>query len=101
MLNFLQELKNLNTDRNDLETLVFYSALVSSYRAEFEKVNVEAPEWVDEAHRTLRREINARNADAVANRKKSLRVALDGLKTKEEKRAELEKELARLEAQGA
>lgn len=101
MLNEVEALKSLNVERNDLEELVFLSAKMKAYHAEFEALNVDVPEWVDEVRRSLRREVSARNSDAVANQKKSIQLALDGLKTKEEKRKELEDRLAKLNAQSA
>lgn len=98
MLNFVEVLRRVNVDSSDLEDLVALSSLAANFRAEFDKVNVEAPEWLDEAIRLIRREINSRNADAVEMRKKQIRSALDNLKTREDKKAELEEELKRLEA---
>lgn len=92
----IDTLKALKAEREDTETLVANSALASLIRTEFEKTNSEVPAWLDEVSRNLKREINARNADAIENKKAQLRASIDRLKSRDEKRAELEQKLAAL-----
>jgi len=82
-------LKNLNTDRPNLEELVMLHTFAKLYRAEFDHVQVEAPAWLDETVRKLRREITARNSDAMANAVRQIDAELDRLKTPSERKAEL------------
>lgn len=96
--NQLEALKNTDLLRPDLEELVCLSAMATGLRAEFEKLNCDAPEWLDTRARELKREIHGRQADAIDKRKREIKSRIDALKTPSEKRAELQQELAKLEA---
>lgn len=92
----LNDLKNLDLQRPDLEELVFLSATATILHTEFEKLGVDVPEWVDTRARELKREIRTRQQDGIDKRTREIRSRLDALKTPSEKRAELEAELAKL-----
>jgi ATP-dependent Lon protease len=91
-------LKNFNADRLDMEDLVGLLADCKALRAEYEALQIEEPEYIDTTIKAIRREITARNADKIAARKRELAARIDSLKTPAQKKAELEKELAKLEA---
>lgn len=93
----LHEFKTFNKERLQMDEVVALAAFGRALRAEFESHQIEEPEWLDVQLKTLRREIQSRNADAIEARRREIRLRLDGLKTPSEKRAELEKELASLD----
>ena len=94
----LQSFKTFNADRMDVDELVALLAFGKTLRTEYEALQLEEPEFVDTQLKSLRREINARNADKIAARKRELTARIDSLKTPTQKKAEAEAELARLEA---
>ena len=91
-------LKNFNADRADMEDLVGLLADAKALRDEYEALQIEEPEYIDTTIKSIRREITSRNADKIAARKRELTARIDSLKTPAQKKAELEKELAKLEA---
>ena len=91
-------LKNFNADRLDIDEMVGLLADCKALRTEYEALQIEEPEYIDTTIKAIRREINARNADKIAARKRELTARIDGLKTPAQKKAEAEAELARLEA---
>jgi len=91
-------LKNFNADRLDMEDLVGLLADSKALRAEYEALQIEEPEYIDTTIKAIRREITSRNADKIAARKRELTARIDSLKTPAQKKAELEKELAKLES---
>ena len=99
MFELVNALKTLNTDRPTTEELVFLSHAARSYRAEFEALQMEVPEWLDEVTRKLRREITSRNADSLANTVRSIDAELERLKTPSERKAELQAKREKLTAQ--
>ena len=96
--NMLQDFKNFNAEQADLEELVALSAFGKQLRAEFEAQKVPIPEYVSDNLNTLSREIDVRMADRREARKREIKSTLEGLKSREEKREALEKELAELTA---
>lgn len=96
--NMLEKLKNLDVARPDVEELVFLSAMATVAHAEFEKLSVDVPEWLDARTRELKREIRARQQDQIDRRVREITARLDTLKTPTEKRQELQAELEKLTA---
>jgi len=94
----LEQLRNCLADRLDLQQAVALSAFARTLRAEFEAHQIEEPDWLGEKIKMLHREIRAMNADAVAARLRSARARLEALRTPDEKRAQLQKEISELEA---
>ena len=93
--------RNDASRRRPVGGLVFLSATATGLRGEFEKLNVEVPEWLDTRSRELKREIHTRQQDATDKRVREIRSRLDALKTPSEKRAELEAELTKITASAA
>lgn len=94
----LKELKTFSASNADVEEMIELSAFGRSISAEYAALGIEAPKWIEEKQTEVRRELNARLADAREKRKREIRAALTTLRTAEEKRADLAKELAQLEA---
>lgn len=98
----LDELKSFTSSaRYDTEGLVAMAAFGRAYEAEFTALGVEAPRWVGDQLKAVRREIKARNADAIASKLAAAKARLETLKTPDEKRAALQKEIEVLEKQAA
>jgi len=95
----LSQFKNFQADRMDLDELVALAAFGSMVRAEYEKHQLEEPEFVDVQLKALRREIHARNADRLESSLREKRARLESLKTPNEKKAQLRKEISGLEKQ--
>ena len=96
---FLNEFKNFDANRLSLEELVGLSAYGSSLRAEYEKLDLEEPDFIDIQIKALRREIRTRNADKLEKSLREKRARLETLKTPTQKKAELQKEIRDLESQ--
>jgi phosphoenolpyruvate synthase/pyruvate phosphate dikinase len=92
----LQLFRNFQADRMDLDELVYLAAVGSQLRAEYEKHNLEEPDWVDVQLKALKREIFARNADKLESRRKEIQARLESLKTPQQKKQELLKEQAEI-----
>lgn len=95
----LNEFKTFQLDRLQLEDLVALAAFGSMLRAEYEKHNLEEPDWVGNNIKSLRREIQARNADKLEARRNEIANSLENLKTPAQKRQELEAEKAKIDKQ--
>ncbi len=92
----LQEFKNFNVDAASIDELVALSAFGKQLRGEFEAQKVAVPEYVSDNLNTLAREIDSRMADRRATRIRELKSQRDSLKTAQEKRDSIDRELAAL-----
>lgn len=92
----LQDFKNFNVDAADLDELVALSAFGKQLRGEFEAQKVAVPEYVSDNLNSLAREIDSRMADRRATRIRELKTQRDSLKTAQERRDAIDKELAAL-----
>jgi hypothetical protein len=94
----LDEFRNFNKDRLDLDDLVTLAAFGRLLRAEYEAEKVDEPEFVDIQLKVLRREIASKVADKSEAQIRQIKTQLHGLKTTAERREELEKKLSELES---
>lgn len=92
----LESFKKFNAEAADLDELIEVAAFGRHFRAEYEALNVPTPEYVDDNLRVIRREIDARLADKRAARVRELKATRDSLKTAQERRDAIDKELAAL-----
>lgn len=95
----LDALKNFDAKRADLSELVELSAYGRALVAEFEVLNIEAPDWVVENLTAVRREARSRNADRLAAKLKAAKARLSTLLSPDEKRKSVEDEITKLETQ--
>jgi hypothetical protein len=93
----IERLKSVDTDRCDIDELVELCALGRTFRAEYEQVGVEVPEWLDANLKSLRREVRARVADSLDKTLREKKARLEALTPAEEKRSKLAAEIAALE----
>lgn len=94
----INQLKQLDTDRYDLDELVALSAEGKAIQAEFASLGADEPEWLGAAVRALARDIRVRQADAIEKRLRQARARVEALKPASERRAALEAQIAADEA---
>ena len=94
---FITKLKTFTTDGLTVDELVELGALARVLRSEYETRQLPIPEWLDDQHRAVAREIESRVADQRAMRVREIKSQLASLETATEKRARLAAELAQLE----
>jgi len=92
----IQQLKNFDVDRMDIEQLVELSAVGRVIVDEFDKTGAETPEWLTTNLKSLRREIRARQADALEALLREKQSRLESLKPAEQRRADLAGEIETL-----
>lgn len=95
----LEQLRNVNVVRTDVEDLVALSAFGRQLRAEFDLYSLPVPEWVTDNLDALRIEIKARNRNRLQAELRKKKAMLTTLKTPDEKRADLNSEVEALEKQ--
>lgn len=93
----LDTLKNFDVRRMAKDDLIELSAHARMYIAEFKENGIDVPEWLDVNTKSLRRELASRIADEKDAKLRSLKAQRAGLRTTEEKRAELDRLIAEME----
>ena len=95
----LEQFRSFSVEQADnIDELVAMSAFGRSLKAEFETLQVPVPEFVGDGLSAIKTEIERRLADRKAARIKELKAQRAGLQTAQEKREQIEKELAALGA---
>lgn len=94
-----QKLKNLDVEKTDLDEQVFLLATAEQVKGKYEVLLLPVPDWLENASKLLKLEIDLRRKDMLAKRKRELENGLAALRTAEEKRADMRAELERLTAQ--
>jgi hypothetical protein len=93
----LSELKSFQANsRYDLEELLSLSSYGRALENECATLSVDPPGWLLEQNKAVRREIRAKTADAISQRLKELNARREALKTPDEKRASIDKEIEQL-----
>lgn len=95
----LERLKNLNIDRIDLDEAVALVAIGKMAQTTYAGFEVPAPRWLGESLETLSDEIRRRRREMLVARQRELAAQVSTLKSREERRADAEAELARINAQ--
>lgn len=98
-MQIVNELKSLNTDASTLDQMIALSAFAKILEAEYGAKQVSRPEWLDDAQRTLAREIQSRTRDAKELRLREIEHSERALEEKAEKRERLRKEKEALQAE--
>lgn len=92
----LKELRALNHDRIDVDEAIGYLAYAKMVQAEYEHAGIDAPDWLDAVVKSLRRTIREKTQDRLQARLSEATSRMETLKTPEQKRSELKKEIADL-----
>lgn len=93
----LQVLKGLNTDRLDLDDMIYLSSCAEGMLERYKANGMEAPEWLTEAAANLTKEIKAQRRANLELAMKQNRQRRAGLATAEEKRNALDADYERLQ----
>lgn len=92
----LDKIKNLNIERLDIEEGMALAAFGRIVENEYALLSNEAPDWLTDNLKVLRKEIRQRLQDTLESRLVEITSRLDSLSTVEEKREKLKAEAARL-----
>ena len=95
----LNQFKNFDTDRMDLDELVELISFGQLLRDQYEKLNLEEPEFVGTQLKSLKREVRAKNADRLTARLREIKNLEKNLQTPAERKAALSKERKQIEEQ--
>lgn len=96
-MQLIEQLKNLNIDREGLDELIVLSAQARAIDVEYEAQGTIAPEWLSDARRTLSREIKERTANQLEMRLRELEQADAADMTASERRTRRATERAEIE----
>ena len=100
-MSLLEEFRSFDINRSDVEDLVQLSLYGRQLASEYAALNIEAPEWIDDNLKIIRRELHARLQDTREARLKEIEARIAALETPEEKRKKLQAEAERLRAASA
>ena len=102
-MTLITQLKNINlialNSSDDLDEAIWMVTQARAMRAGYEREQVESPEYLDNAIRTLERYIADKKLGRLELRRMRLRQEIDGNRSREERRRDAEAELAKIEAQ--
>lgn len=97
----VQALKKFNLDVFNLDELVELSAGAENILEHYAALAIPVPEWIQDASRSIRREINRRQDDDRQLALKNLKARRASLMTADEKRSKIDREIEALEKQAA
>ena len=92
-------LKNFDANRLNIHELIALAAFGQTMRDSYGAHQVPEPEWFQSSMKALRREIKARNLDALETELRTKKARLETLKPAEEKRGQLADDIKKLEEQ--
>ncbi len=93
----LSKLRALDTDRASLDDLVELHAIGRAATLSYQHYSLSTPQWLTDAMERLDKDLQARRKDALLARRRELQNQRDQLRTREERRANIDDELAALE----
>jgi hypothetical protein len=93
----LLSLRNFDANRMDIDDLVEMAAYGRMIQAECTAQGVREPEWLEPSLKSVRREIASREADRKEKTLRELKARRASLLTPEEKRGQLDQQIAALE----
>lgn len=92
MTDILTRLRALNADREDIDDLVVLLTFGTLIGSNYASVGLPVPSWLTEATDTVRTEIASRRRDQLLKRQKELDREERALRTREERRLDLQRE---------
>jgi hypothetical protein len=92
----LERLRNLNIDRIDIDDAIELVTFGRVAETTYSGYQVPTPAWLKDSITALDGEIKSRRRDMLLARQKEIAARLSALKTRDEKKAELEAEQAKL-----
>lgn len=97
----LHQFREIELDRNGMDELLALRAFGRAFEMEWTDYDLEVPPWVTDRLALLDKEIRSRVADALAKDIKDTELRLEALKSRDERKEELNARLARLKAKAA
>jgi hypothetical protein len=91
-----QRLRTLQIDRIDVDEAIELVTFGREAEKTYAAYQVPTPEWLKDGIQQLHAEITRRRRDMLEMRRKEVQAKLTSLKSREERKAETEAELARL-----
>lgn len=91
-----QKIRTLNLDRMDVDEAIELVTFARQATGTYDSYKVPTPQWLSDGIAMLDGEIKRRRRDMLEARQREIKATLTTLKTREEKRSELEAELAQL-----
>lgn len=92
----LGTLKNLQIDRIDIDEAIALFGFGKTLSTLYGEFSLPVPEWLDDRLGALKKEIVERRRDYLENRLKEAKARRSALRTAEEKRADVDNEIAEL-----
>lgn len=92
----LEQLRNINLDRLDIDRAVELATVGKQVAATYTEFKVPVPGWLNDALTKLHGEITRRRADMLAARRNEINASLAALRTRDERVNDLQAELAKL-----
>ncbi len=93
----LKELRGLDVERTDLDEMVALSTFGRAMNAEYDRLAIPIPEWLEDRLTELDRETRLRRTDALEKKLKELKARKETLKTAEQKRTDVDSEMLKIE----
>lgn len=94
----LEQLRNVNVDRMDLDEVVALLTFGEQLQANYTANALEVPEWITDKTSALKKEAQRRRRDNLEAALKSAVARKEALKTADQKRADTDAEIERLKA---
>jgi hypothetical protein len=93
----LSQLKNFDADRtNEIDELVALVAFGEGQRAQYEKLNLDEPDYLNRQLRAVKRAINAKRENSLEMELKQLEIQLENSKSPAEKKIAAQKRIAEI-----
>lgn len=92
----LTQLQNFNVDRMSVDELVALHSFATALKAEYTNLSIDVPGWVETQSKSLKMALSAKVQDVYAKKLADATARMSALKTPQEKKVELKKEIDRL-----
>ncbi len=97
-MQLIQMLKGFNADGLDMDEAICLLSIARGMHKTYEEKAVEPPEWLNDAHSALDKEVSRRYRDSLERELKDIEAREEQLKTASEKREDLAAKKARITA---
>lgn len=97
-MEMFEKLRNLNIDRLSVDEAVFLLTSAKTFAAGYAEIGIPVPEWLGDNIRSLEKDVKSRQRDEMERRLREAKTRRNSLRTAEEKRKDIDEEIARLEA---
>lgn len=98
-MDILTKFRTFNQDGADMDELVALHMFGQNYVAQYEQFKMTSPDWITDRVKVLKSEIFKRRRDYLEKTLRSKKLAREALRTPEQKRQDLDTDIAQLEAE--